>query len=320
MKILITGSSGFIGYSLSKRLLELGHEVTGIDNHNDYYSTQLKEARKNELLDKKIDFLLLDLNDLDKLKGNFDIAINFAAQAGVRVPKKHQKKYEDSNIIGFKSFYSFCISRKIKKIIFASSSSVYCDQLSTKFREDQSTLKPKSFYGETKLFNEEYAKKKSIEYDIDTIGLRFFSVYGPYGRPDMAYYKFAKAILLNKEIKLFNKGKMSRDMTYIDDIVDGILLSLKRISANSRKEKYEIFNLGRDNPISTLELLKIIEKKLGKKSNIKHFQSFQESSFTHANLDKSRKFLGYNPIFKIDEGIENFLEWLLIYEGTNPKS
>ena len=222
MKILVTGSSGFIGFHLVNNLLKSGHHVTGIDNHNDYYDPSLKEYRKSLLECDNFTFYQQDINNMSLDDSNFDLAINLAAQAGVRVKKTKQHLYKHSNTIGFESFCEFCVAKKIKKVLYASSSSVYADDDSGKFIEDSTNIKPKSLYGQSKLSNETYASKLVQKNDISVVGLRFFSVYGPLGRPDMAYYIFTKALKNDMSISLHNNGNMSRDMTYIDDIIQGI--------------------------------------------------------------------------------------------------
>ena len=312
MNILITGSSGFIGYHLTKYLLEKGHNVTGLDNHNSYYNIDLKKLRNRKLQHKNFIFHKLDINNLQSIEGSFDCAINLAAQAGVRSDKSLRKQYVESNINGFKNFLNFCEDRSIKKVIYASSSSVYCDQNRSKFDETDTALEPKSFYAETKLMNEKYAENFSLNNRKVVIGLRFFSVYGPYGRPDMAYYSFTESILKNKKIILYNNGLMSRDMTYIDDIIIGINQVIKYMQ-NFDGSHHEIFNLGNGTPVTTSDLLGTIEKKLEKKALVIHKTSMNESKFTCANLNKSKKHLKYLPKTKFNNGIDRFINWYLKY-------
>ena len=313
MNILVTGSSGFIGFHLTKSLLLKGHSVTGIDNHNNYYDVSLKKERLKLLGNERFSFWNMDINQLDQLTGNFDIAINLAAQAGVRVKNSQEKFYKHSNIEGFKSFTNFCIKNKVQRIIYASSSSVYSDKSKKKFNETSTELCPKSLYGKSKLINEKLAESISSE-GISLIGLRFFSVYGPYGRPDMAYYSFAKSIMQDENITLFNKGMLSRDMTYIDDIVDGVNNSIDYISQQP-KGTHEIFNLGNDQPVKTIDLLKLLEKKYNKKAKIIFKESMNESEYTHADISKAKKILGYKPDINFDEGMERFLDWFENYEN-----
>ncbi len=309
MKVLVTGSSGFIGFHLIKNLLNFGYEVVGIDDHNDYYNPDLKLKRLALLNSKKFSFHLLDINNISLKDRNFDLAINLAAQAGVRVSKDKECLYESSNIAGFKSFCNFCREKDIKKIIYASSSSVYSDINKGKFCENETILKPKSKYGKSKLSNELYASELIKSYDLSMVGLRFFSVYGPFGRPDMAYYSFTKAIKENRTINLNNKGNMVRDMTFIDDIVQGILGAIDYIFKSENSNKNEIFNLGNDAPIKTSYLLSKIEKNIGKKALIQHFMTKNENIKTHADITKAKNLLGYIPKVSFDQGIERFLDW-----------
>lgn len=313
MKFIITGTSGFIGYHLAKRLLQQGHYVLGIDNHNDYYDVSLKQTRCEKLQCDNFHFLESDLNDLCLPDQKYDIGINLAAQPGVRVSEKYVDQYNYANIEGFKSFCKILKKNQVMKIIYASSSSVYSDKSGEKFNEKDTTLLPKSLYGLSKLNNEKYAAKFSYQNNISMIGLRFFSVYGPYGRPDMAYYSFARSIIKKEIIHLHNEGEMMRDMTYIDDIINGIISSIEYINRDKLVEN-EIFNLGNNKPIKTISLLKEIEKILGKKALVKKINTTDESKYTHANISKAKKILKYNPQTDFKKGIRNFIEWLIEYE------
>tara|TARA_B100000963_G_C22598187_1_gene658897 strand:- start:902 stop:1852 length:951 start_codon:yes stop_codon:yes gene_type:complete len=314
MNILLTGSSGFIGYHLSKELTKKDFFVTGIDNHNNYYDINLKQLRKSLLESKNFAFLNQDIRNLKLSDKHFDLVIHLAAQAGVRCPRDKEYLYDENNVNGFKKICEFCIQNKVNKLIYASSSSVYSDSDKKKFNEKNTILDPISKYGKTKLFNEQYASKISKNFGIHCIGLRFFSVYGPYGRPDMAYFKFAESLKKNKRIKLNNLGSMKRDMTYIDDIVDGILLSINYLVKNEDRIKNEIFNLGNGTPILISDLLKMMEKKLEKTAIIENNFTNNESAYTHADIGKAKKFLGYNPKTSIEVGISNFLKWHMKYE------
>ena len=314
MKILVTGSSGFIGYHLVQRLLNDGHQVFGIDNHNDYYDVELKILRKNKCLNKNFTFALNDINELNNIDHEFDIAINLAAQAGVRVKKNKEHLYTHSNINGFKSFCNFCKVMNIKKIIYASSSSVYSDFEDAKYQEINTELKPKSLYGESKLANEKYASKFSKENNISFIGLRFFSVYGPYGRPDMAYYTFSNSLIKNKPIYLNNRGEMFRDMTFISDIVEGLIKAIDYSLENNFQ--HELFNLGNDSPIKTSKLLSMLEKKFNKKATIINKSTKNEAIKTHADITKAKNLLGYDPVVSFEEGIELFTQWYKKYENV----
>ena len=315
MKILVTGSSGFIGFHLIKELVNAGHDVVGVDDHNDYYNPDLKLKRLELLNPKKFSFYLLDINDISIKDTDFDLAINLAAQAGVRVPENKEYLYESTNIAGFKSFCNFCIEKDISKIIYASSSSVYSDANKGKFCESETLLKPKSKYGKSKLSNEMYASELIKSYDLSMVGLRFFSVYGPFGRPDMAYYSFTKAIKENRAVNLNNEGNMYRDMTFIDDIIEGIFGAIDYVFKPENKNKNEIFNLGNDAPIKTSYLLRKIEKLIGKKALIQHLVTKNESLITHADITKAKNLLGYEPKVSFDQGIERFLDWHKHYEN-----
>ena len=315
MKILVTGSSGFIGFHLIKKLLNSGHEVVGIDDHNSYYNPNLKLKRLALLNSRKFTFHLSDINNISIHDSNFDLAINLAAQAGVRVSKEKEYLYEYSNIAGFKSFCNFCREKDINKILYASSSSVYSDTNRGKFCEHKTLLEPKSEYGKSKLSNEMYASEIIKLTDISMVGLRFFSVYGPFGRPDMAYYSFTKAIKENRAISLNNEGNMFRDMTYIDDIIQGTLGAIDYLFSLKSKNKNEIFNLGNDAPIKTSYLLSKIEKVVGKKALIRHLATENENIKTHADITKAKNLLGYDPKVSFDKGIETFLDWHEQYEN-----
>jgi UDP-glucuronate 4-epimerase len=311
MKILVTGAAGFIGYHLSNKLISLGHEVVGLDNLNDYYDPSIKYNRISYLESSKFKFVEKDLYAISSLNENFDLVIHLAAQAGVRVMQKYKKYYSETNIEGFKDIISFCKSKKITKLIYASSSSVYGTSAQPPFKESEKSLKPLSEYGESKLLNEVYAEHN--KFDLSIIGLRFFTVYGPLGRPDMAYYKFSKKLLNNEEITLFNNGSMYRDMTYIDDVINGLLLSVHHIFKNDTNT-HEIFNLGRNNPIKTIDLLNKISQYLNIVPKINHQITKNEIKGTHASLDKASKLLNYNPSINIEDGLKIFIEWLKKYE------
>tara|TARA_B100000900_G_scaffold401274_1_gene405772 strand:+ start:3921 stop:4868 length:948 start_codon:yes stop_codon:yes gene_type:complete len=312
MKIIITGACGFIGFHLSKKLLEQNHSILGIDSLNDYYDVSLKEKRLRKLREsKKFEFFKLSLNDVKEIEAIFknfrpNIVINLAAQAGVRYSEINPNAYIDSNILGFLNILKLSLNYQIDKLIYASSSSVYGDNSKAPFKENH-LLNPISLYGKTKLSNELIAEEFSKLSSIQFIGLRFFTVYGPYGRPDMAYYKFSQKIQKKEKITLYNKGNMSRDMTYVDDIVNGIVLSIdKKIFETS----HEIFNLGNTHPISTIDLIKIIERRYKRKALISHKSSENEVFITHADITKSQKILGYKPVTNLVDGMYNFFEWL----------
>ena len=311
MKFLVTGSCGFIGFHLCKNLLEEEHDVLGVDNLNSYYDVYLKETRLNLLKKyKSFKFLKIDLTDKKSLKEIFEvfkpnIVVNLAAQAGVRYSSINPNAYIDSNILGFLNIINLCSEFELEKLIYASSSSVYGSSKDVPYNEE-SNLDPISLYGKTKLFNEliteSYAKKNSFR----SIGLRFFTVYGPYGRPDMAYFKFSKQIKDNLKITIYNKGDMSRDMTYIDDIIEGIKLAIK---ADNLTNPHEIFNLGNTKPIKTSDLLSLIESHYKKKAFIEHEETEDEVKITHADIYKASSMIGYLPKINIHEGMNNFFSW-----------
>ncbi len=315
MKILITGLAGFIGFHLAKKLIEQGHEIVGIDNINDYYNPTLKRLRLSELNSKKFKFYQSDINKIDNFDQNFDLVINLAAQAGVRAKKEQEKNYINSNIYGFKNICNFCSRNKIQRMIYASSSSVYDDSDLKPFSESKTATKPKSLYGMSKLFNEVYASAYASENNISFVGLRFFSVYGPYGRPDMAYFSFTELLKKDRVINLHNNGSMKRDMTYIDDVIEGIIASINYSFDNKSKVQNEIFNLGNDSPIMTSFLLDSLKDILKIEPNIQKIDTTNESICTHADLTKSKRVLGYNPNTTFDEGIKEFLNWHKTYEN-----
>ena len=311
MKFIVTGSCGFIGFHLCKNLLKEEHDILGIDNLNSYYDVYLKETRRNLLKKyKNFKFLKIDLTDkkfLNKVFEDFkpSIVVNLAAQAGVRYSSINPSAYIDSNILGFLNIINLCSEVEAEKLIYASSSSVYGSSRDVPYKEG-SNLDPISLYGKTKLFNEliseSYAQKNSFQ----TIGLRFFTVYGPYGRPDMAYFKFSKQIKENSKITIYNKGNMSRDMTYIDDIIEGIKLAIK---ADNLTNPHEIFNLGNTKPIKTSYLLSLIENHYKRKALINHEETEDEVEITHADINKANSMIGYLPATDIYEGMDNFFSW-----------
>jgi UDP-glucuronate 4-epimerase len=312
MKVLITGSSGFIGFHLSKKLINMGFSVYGVDNMNHYYDVELKKARLSILNENNSFFF--ENEDITNISNcypdiEFDLIINLAAQAGVRLPVDKYKNYISSNIDGFLNVMNFALLRGCKKVIYASSSSVYGDA-KIPFSEKDNAFKPKSFYGYSKLLNEKIANEFYQNHDISSIGLRFFTVYGEYGRPDMAYFSFLTSILNDKPITLFNDGCLARDMTYIDDILAGIESSISLIS---KEKMVKIFNLGNSLPIKTINLVRKLEKLANRKAKINYEHIVDETIQTHACLLESQKFLDYNPKVKFDEGLEAFYNWYIKY-------
>jgi UDP-glucuronate 4-epimerase len=315
MKILITGSAGFIGFHLAKTLLDDGHQIIGLDNLNEYYSPQLKQDR-NDNLKKFADYTfspidICDFSSLEQIFQNhdFDVVCNLAAQVGVRYSIENPFIYQKSNLEGFVNILE--IVRKydnINNFIFASSSSVYGDNTKIPYAVGDTITTPMSFYGATKIANEVIAYSYHKLYDISTIGLRFFTVYGPWGRPDMAYYKFAQNIVKDIPIDVYNFGKMRRDFTYIDDIVSGI------IGCIDKKFDFEIFNLGNNKTVDLLKFIEILEKNLGKKAK-KNMVPMQPGDMyeTYADITKSKQILGYNPKTDIEVGLKNFVSWFKKY-------
>jgi UDP-glucuronate 4-epimerase len=320
MKILVTGAAGFIGYHLCKNLLKKKLHVYGIDNLNDYYSTQLKKDRikilkkgnfKKYFLFKKLDIKSKNsLNNFCK-KNKIDIIIHLAAQAGIRYSLKNPRDYLDNNVVGLFNLMEIARLNKIKKFIYASSSSVYGASKKAPFMESYDTSSPLQFYGATKKAGEVFLKSYNHLYNFPVICLRFFTAYGPMGRPDMAIFSFTKNILENKSIQIFNKGKMIRDFTYIDDIVDGITKCLKL-----KKVNFKIYNLGNQKPIKLMYLIKLLEFNLKKKAKI-IFTKYKKTEMakTHSSNKKAFVELKYKPKIKIEIGIKRFIEWYSNYYG-----
>ena len=310
MKILVTGSGGFIGYHLSRSLLEDGFEVLGLDNINDYYDINLKNARIEQLsLFDNFKFDKIDISDRDSLAKSFNSfnpqkVVNLAAQAGVRYSIEHPYAYMNSNLVGFLNIIELCRHGKVDGLIYASSSSVYGNNTKIPFSTDDVTDNPISLYGATKKANELIAHSYSHLYGLNTTGLRFFTVYGPWGRPDMAMYIFIEKIMREKSIPVFNNGQMKRDFTYIQDIVSGTR------SAIDKNYSCEVFNLGNHKSEELMDMIRIIEKCLGKKAEI-DFQPIQPGDMpeSFADIEKSTKMLGYKPVTDIKDGIPNFVDW-----------
>lgn len=338
MKILITGSSGFIGFHLSNLLLSKGFDIVGIDNMNDYYDVQLKKSRLS-LLEKKekFHFYQIDLVDRDKInelfeREKFDYVINLAAQAGVRYSITNPYSYIDSNIIGFINILEACRNYPVKHLIYASSSSVYGGNSVTPFSTEHNVDHPVSLYAATKKSNELMAHTYSHLYNIPTTGLRFFTVYGPWGRPDMAYFSFAKDILEGKEIKVFNHGKMERDFTYIDDITMGIYKLIEKAPEKNSKwneiennlsesfAPYKIFNIGNNNPVKLMDFIRVLEEKIGKEAN-KVYMEMQDGDVlkTYADISDLEKAINFKPSTSIEDGLEKFAKWYKEYYNIETK-
>lgn len=321
MTVLVTGIAGFIGYHLGKRLIEEGEKVFGIDNLNDYYDVNLKKARLNQLIpNKSFRFKCLDLSNGEQIfklfqEQNFDYVVNLAAQAGVRYSLENPFAYIDSNLVGFANILEACRHNQPKHLIFASSSSVYGANTKIPFSVGDNVDNPVSLYAATKKANELMAHSYSHLYDLAITGLRFFTVYGPWGRPDMAYFKFIQAIEENKPINVFNYGKMKRDFTYIDDVVEGIIRIINQppkvssVKGNSNA-RFQIYNIGNNQPVELLTFIQVIERAIGKKAQ-KNFLPMQAGDvpITYADVDDLIQNFGYKPTTTIEEGIENFVRW-----------
>ena len=334
MKILVTGAAGFIGFHTCLKLVNQGHEVYGIDNINDYYDPKLKFDRLIELGFDKFDveifknntqstkfnslrFSRIDLVDDDSIDNlfkqeQFEVVCHLAAQAGVRHSIENPKAYIDSNINGFLNILEGCRNHKVKHLVYASSSSVYGENKKVPFETTDNVDHPISLYAATKKSNELMAHTYGHLYGFKTTGLRFFTAYGPWGRPDMAYYLFAEAISNDQPIKVFNNGNMERDFTYIDDIVSGVT---KIIEKNiDLREHYKIYNIGNNKTESLKDFITIIEKAIGKKA-IKEMYPMQQGDVprTFANVDELIKDYKYSPSTDIKSGIESFMNWFLNY-------
>ena len=314
--ILITGCAGFIGFHISLSLLKQGKlRVIGIDNINDYYDPKIKIDRLNILKknDKFFKFIKSDIKNRHKMndifkKYKFNYIVHLAAQAGVRYSVENPTTYVDNNINGFFNILDCSRIYKVEHFIYASTSSVYGSSKDFPLKEVSNTDKPNSFYAASKKANEVMAYSYSYIYKFPTTGLRFFTVYGPKGRPDMALYSFAESIYKSKTISLFNKGNHIRDFTYIDDVVSGIMGLINRPSKKSIP--YEIYNVGSSKPSTLKKFLSLIEKNIGKKTKIK-LDKFQLGDVhkTHASINKLNKKIGYKPKTNIEEGIKNFINW-----------
>ena len=325
---LVTGAAGFIGFHLSKRLLNEGCTVIGLDNLNDYYNVELKKARL-VILEKEenFKFVFANLEDkqaIDKLfkENKIHIVVNLAAQAGVRYSLKNPYAYIESNIMGFMNILEACRYNKVEHLVYASSSSVYGSNEKMPFSTSDSVDHPVSLYAATKKSNELMAHTYSHLYNLPTTGLRFFTVYGPWGRPDMALFLFTKAILNDEPIKVFNHGKMERDFTYIDDIIEGVV----RVISNPPKPNedydrlnpdpgssyapYKVYNIGNNKPVQLMEFIQTLEKHLGKEAK-KEFLPLQAGDVpkTYADVEDLIRDVGFKPDTSINEGIGKFVEW-----------
>jgi UDP-glucuronate 4-epimerase len=320
LKILVTGAAGFIGYHISKRLCEEGYDVTGIDNINSYYDINLKEARL-DILKKYENFKFdkIDLADKAQLLEYFrnekpELVINLAAQPGVRYSISHPDESIRNNINAFFNLLECCREYPVKKLIYASSSSVYGNTDKIPFSVDDNVDNPVSLYAATKKTNELMAYTYHHLYDIPVTGLRFFTVYGPYGRPDMAYFSFSEKIMKDIPIDIFNKGDMMRDFTYVDDVTESVYRLVKKEIVN----EYRIFNIGGEHPVNLLYFVETLEKNLGKEA-IKVFKEMQpgDVKITVADSSDLAEYIGYKPETKIEDGLERFVKWFRKYYNYN---
>jgi UDP-glucuronate 4-epimerase len=332
VKILVTGAAGFIGMTASLRLLARGDEVVGLDNMNDYYAVSLKESRLKRLTALPgFRFVKLDVADRAGMEAlfaaeKFDKVIHLAAQAGVRYSIQNPHAYVDSNLVGFINILEGCRHHQVQHLVYASSSSVYGGNTKMPFSEHDSVDHPVSLYAATKKANELMAHTYSHLYGLPTTGLRFFTVYGPWGRPDMALFLFTKAILEGRPIDVFNHGNMQRDFTYIDDIVEGVIRVLNRnatinaeydpISADpaTSNTPYRVFNIGNNNPVQLLDFIGAIEAALGMKAE-KRLLPLQDGDVpaTYANTDLLNDWVGFVPGTSVQEGVNRFIAWYREY-------
>ena len=332
--VLITGVAGFIGYHLAEKLIEKNIKVVGIDNINDYYTVQLKYDRLKELginqefasnfgqkvlsskHEEKMIFYRMNLEDKESLaqlfkEYSFDAVVNMAAQAGVRYSIENPDAYGQSNLVGFLNILECCRNYNVKKLLYASSSSIYGNSSDVPFSTNQNVDHPISLYSATKKANELMAHAYSHLYDFQTIGLRFFTVYGPWGRPDMAMFLFTDAILNHQPLKVFNHGDLSRDFTYIDDIIQGIdkILEDKNI-----KEKYQLYNIGNSKPVQLMDFIKEVELSTGEKAILEMYpMQAGDVNQTWADVQDLKDKFGYNPNYPVDKGVYNFVQWYRKY-------
>ncbi|MDB9315187.1 NAD-dependent epimerase [Spirulina sp. CS-785/01] len=316
--LLVTGAAGFIGFHLSQNLLSQGQSVIGLDNLSPYYDVSLKEARIAELNQyENFQFYALDLADREGMKQffqehSFNIIVHLAAQAGVRYSLENPDAYVDSNLVGFLNILEGCRHGQVKHLVFASSSSVYGANRKVPFEVTDNVDYPVSLYAATKKSNELMAHCYSHLYKIPMTGLRFFTVYGPWGRPDMAYWKFTKAILSGQPIDVYNHGKMRRDFTYVDDVVEGIIRVMDTIpeSIEVSDAQYKIYNIGNNKPIELMTMIEVLEDCLGKKAE-KNMLPMQPGDVvqTYADVDPLMKDVGFSPSTPIEVGLKHFVDW-----------
>jgi UDP-glucuronate 4-epimerase len=334
MQIIVTGAAGFVGFHAAKRLLQDGHTVIGIDNLNDYYPVQLKKDRLAQLqAHANFCFELADIFDRDHLSDIFDSqqperVLHLAAQAGVRYSIQHPHAYADANLVGFLNILESCRQAQVQHLVFASSSSVYGANRKTPFSPHDPADHPMSLYAATKKANELMAHAYSHLYRLPVTGLRFFTVYGPYGRPDMAYFTFTKAILEGRPIEIFNNGNLARDFTYIDDIIEGVVRVLFHTAApnpdwcaqtpdpGSSTAPYRIYNIGNSTPVPLMRFIAAIEQSTGK-SAVKNMLPMQPGDVleTHADTADLEAAIGFAPNTSVETGVARFVEWYRSYYG-----
>lgn len=335
MKFLVTGAAGFIGFHVSKRLLNDGHQVVGIDNINDYYDVKLKESRLEQLESPSFTFYKLDLADRDGMSKlfeteQFERVIHLAAQAGVRYSLENPYAYADSNLTGYLNILEGCRHNKVQHLLYASSSFVYGLNRKMPFSTDDSVDHPVSLYAATKKANELMAHTYSHLYSIPTTGLRFFTVYGPWGRPDMALFKFTKAMLEGKSIDVYNYGKMKRDFTYIDDIVEAIVRiqdvipqpdpewTVEEGSPATSSAPYRVYNIGNSSPVELMDYINALEQALGLEAK-KNMMPIQPGDVLNTSAETQALYetIGFKPETPVQQGVKNFVDWYKEYYQYN---
>ncbi len=316
MRILVTGAAGFIGFHVVRRILHEGHEVVGLDSMNHYYDVRIKEARLGLLQQqRKFEFVRVALADpeaMDQLfdRSNFDRVIHLAAQAGVRYSLERPDAYIASNVLGFLQVLEECRYKKVPHLVYASSSSVYGASTQMPFAVQNGADHPLSMYGVTKRANELMAHSYSYLFGLPTTGLRFFTIYGPWGRPDMVLFKFTKAILEGQPIDVFNKGEMKRDFTYVDDAVEAVVRVMDLTDPSSSVAPFRLYNVGNHSPVDLLEVIRLLEEELGKKAKVNLLPMQPgDVTATFANVESLQAATGFAPTTTMKEGIHNFVEW-----------
>lgn len=328
MRVLVTGAAGFIGAALSERLLARGDEVVGVDNVNDYYEVALKEARLARLREQlAFSFERLDIADRAAMRAlfereRFDAVVNLAAQAGVRYSVSHPEQYIDANVVGFGNVLEGCRHSGVKHLVYASTSSVYGLNSKLPFSEDDNVDHPASLYAATKKANELMAHTYAHLFDLPCTGLRFFTVYGPWGRPDMSPFLFVRAMLAGEPIKVFNHGNMQRDFTYIDDIVEGVVRVLDRPPTRggsadtpaASSAPWRVYNIGNNEPVPLMRYIEVFERSLGLKARLELLPMQPgDVEATAADIERLDAAVGFRPATPIEEGVRRFVEWYRAY-------